>query len=68
MDWFVAASCRESDPDCGQQEAEPGQQAAEVVAGGGEHGVDRIAGLPGKAIAVHSVVGFGVASARRARC
>ncbi len=30
----------------------------------GAHGVDRIAGLPGKVIAVHSVVGFGVADDR----
>jgi hypothetical protein len=34
----------QSDPDRGEQKSEPCQEATEVVAGGGEHGIDRITG------------------------
>src|ERR1700716_179776 len=64
MAWFRAALCCECDPDCGQQNAEPGHEAAEVVASGGKHGVDGVAGLAGEVIAAHSVFGFGVADER----
>jgi superfamily I DNA/RNA helicase len=56
--------CCESDPDCGEQKTEPGQETAEIVAGGGKHGVDGIAGLAGEIVAAHSVFGFGMADDR----
>lgn len=54
----------ESGPDCGQQKTEPRQEAAEVVADGGKHDVDCIAGLAGKIVATHSVARFGMADER----
>ena len=39
-----------------QQKAEPADQAAEVVADGGEDGVDGVAACMGEVIAAHAVV------------
>lgn len=41
-----------------QRKSEPPEQQAEVVADGGEDGVDGVAAGMGEVIAVHSVVGF----------
>ena len=43
---------------------EPPQQAAEVVSGGGEDGVDGIAGAVGEEVPVHAVVGLAMADDR----
>jgi hypothetical protein len=45
MAWFRPALCCEGDPNYGQPKAEPRQQSAEIVADGGQDGVDGIAGL-----------------------
>ena len=47
-----------------QKHPEPGQQASEVVTGGGEHGVDGVSFGALEIIAVHAVVRFGVADHR----
>ena len=46
----------ESDQESEQQEPQPGDEAAEVVSGGGEHGVDGVAAGMGKVVAAHAVV------------
>ena len=48
-------------PDCGEQKSQPGEQAAEVVTGGGQHGVDGVALRMGEMVATHSVLGFEMA-------
>ena len=55
---------RERRPDRGQQESEPGQEAAEVVADSGEHGIACIAGQTGEMVAANSVFGLGMADDR----
>ncbi|GAN82278.1 hypothetical protein Aam_254_001 [Acidocella aminolytica 101 = DSM 11237] len=42
----------------GPKKCDPGEQAAEIIACGGEDGVHGIAGAPFEVVAVHSVVGF----------
>jgi len=54
----------ESGPEFGLQKTEPSHQAADIVAHGGEDGVDCIAGLAGEIVAAHSVAGFGMADER----
>ena len=44
-----------------QQKPEPADEAAEVVAGSGEDGVEGIALLVGTIIAAHAVLGFEMA-------
>ena len=44
-----------------QQKPEPADEAAEVVAGGGEDGVDGIAATVGEIVAAHAVLGFEMA-------
>src|SRR5947208_3029307 len=43
-----------------QKPREPAQEEAEVVAGGGEHGIDAIAVAPLQIIAAHTVLGLGM--------
>ena len=43
---------------------EPSEQQAEVVAGGGEHGVDRVADAAGEAIAFDQAVALEMADHR----
>ena len=50
--------------DYGQQESQPLEQAAEVVAGGGEDGVGGVAVGSGKIVSAHAVFGLGVADDR----
>jgi len=40
----------------GQKEGEPGEEPSEIVADGGEDGIDGITGAMGEVIAVHAVV------------
>ena len=47
-----------------QQKPQPCQQAAEIAAGGGEHGVDGVAVRSLEIISVHAVVGFRVTDDR----
>jgi hypothetical protein len=47
---------RESEQDSEQQESQPGDEAAEVVAHGGEYGVDGVAAGMGKVVAAHAVI------------
>src|SRR5207249_5474265 len=47
--------------DSEQQKPQPCEEAAKVVAGGGEHGVDGIAAGMGKVISAHAVVFLEVA-------
>jgi hypothetical protein len=42
--------------DCEQKEFQPGDEASEVVTGGGEHGVNGVAGGLGEVIAAHAVI------------
>jgi len=51
----------ESDEDLAQQKAEPADQAAEVVAGGGENGVGSVAPTVREIVAAHAVLGFEMA-------
>src|SRR3546814_17052945 len=44
--------------DIGAKKREPAEEQAEVVADGGEDGIDGIAGGMGEVIAIHPVVGF----------
>src|SRR6266513_3311553 len=44
-----------------QKPRQPAQEEAEVVAGGGEHGIDPIAVAPLQIIAAHAVLGLGMA-------
>lgn len=53
-----------SDTACEQQKAEPCQEAPKIVAHGGEHSVDGVAGRAGEVIAVHTVLVCGVADDR----
>jgi hypothetical protein len=43
-------------PDSEQQKPQPREEAAEVVAGGGEHGVDGVAACVGEVIAAYAVM------------
>lgn len=45
----------ESDQDSAQQESQPGDEAAEVVSGGGEYDIDSVAGGMGGIIAAQAV-------------
>lgn len=45
-----------SDQDSEQQKSQPRDEAAEVVTGGGEYGVDGVAGRVGEMIAPHAVI------------
>ena len=47
-------SCEESS----QQELEPFEQEMELITGGGQHGVNGIAGMVCKIIAAHAVLGL----------
>ena len=47
-------SCQESR----QQELQPSKQEMEVITGGGQHGVNGIAGMVCKIIAAHAVLGL----------
>src|SRR6202020_3074518 len=47
-----------------QPERQPGQQSPEVVSGGGEDGVDRVAGWAGEVGATHPMFALGVADDR----
>ena len=47
-----------------QKNPEPCQQAPEVIAGGGKHGVDGVSLAVGQEVPVHSVVFFAVADDR----
>jgi hypothetical protein len=51
----------ERNQDSEQQKPQPCEEAAKVVAGGGEHGVDGLAAGMGKVIAAHAVVFLEVA-------
>jgi hypothetical protein len=55
LSWAAKPSAQESE----QQKPQPREEAAKVVAGGGEHGVDGVAA--GEVIAAHAVVFFEVA-------
>ena len=55
---------RHREHECEQRERQPGQQPPEVVAGGGEDGVDRVALLACEVIAAHPMLAFGVADDR----
>ena len=51
-------SCQEQ----GAQKLEPGEEQIEIVADGGEHGVDGIAAGMGEVVSVHAVLVFGMAN------
>ena len=55
---------KESDEDAAQQEPEPSDQAAEVVADGGEDGVGGVAPTVPEIVAAHAVLGFEMADDR----
>jgi hypothetical protein len=55
-DQFELGSYTERDQDSEQQKSQPGEKATEVVAGGGEHGVDGVAACMGEVIAAHAGV------------
>ncbi len=59
----MAGLCQ-SDPDRGEQKSEPCQEASEVIAGGGEHGIDRVSGASGEIVSAHPMFGFGMADDR----
>ena len=55
----------EERPDEGAQKPfQPAQEEGEVVAGGGEHGIDAVALAPFEIIASHAVLGFDMADDR----
>ena len=51
----------EQDQQSEQQEPQPGEEETEVITGGGEHGVDGVAGGMRQVIAVHAVLGLEMA-------
>jgi hypothetical protein len=55
------AECVEEE---GAEKREPGEQAPEVVSGGGENGVGGVALCVGEEVAAHSVVGLQMADDR----
>ena len=61
LDWIDQRFGEESAEDLAQQQAEPADQAAEVVAGGGEDGVGGVAPTVPEIVAAHSVLGFEMA-------
>jgi len=60
----VRSRCEERLEQSTQKPRQPAQQEAEVVAGGGEHGIDAVAGTALQIIAAHAVLGLGVTDDR----
>jgi len=60
----VRDCCEERLEEGAQKPRQPAQEEAEVVAGGGEHGIDAIAVAPLQIIATHTVLGLGMARDR----
>ena len=58
----LAAAMSRRSPDA-QKDRQPGQQSAEVIAGGGEDGVGGVAGGVGEVVATHAVLGLEMADA-----
>ena len=54
----------DGDQEWGQQESQPGYQPPEVVSGGGQDSVDRVAGRASEVVAAHPMFAFGVADDR----
>jgi hypothetical protein len=52
--------------DCGQQTRQPCKEWSEVIAGGGERGVDCVSRRMGEVISAHAMVGFEMTDRRRA--
>src|SRR3979411_2163209 len=59
--WSRLKRCHESGEYMAQQKPEPADQAAEVVAGGGEDGVGSVAPTGPEIVAAHAVLGFEMA-------
>ena len=57
-------SAAEQDEDLGQQKLQPSDQAAEVVADGGEDGIGGVALAVPEVIAAHAMLGFEMADDR----
>ena len=56
----------ESTQDAQPQKAEPPDEEAEVVSGGGQDGVDCVADRMGEIVAAHAMLGLEMADKRRA--
>ena len=56
-DFTIGTGWRERLDEGPQESRQPAQEEAEIVAGGGEHGVDAVAVARFEVIAVHAVLG-----------
>jgi hypothetical protein len=59
--WSGPKRCHEGEEHVAQQKPEPADQAAEIVAGGGEDGVGSIAPTEPEIVSAHAVLGFEMA-------
>src|SRR5437763_3078104 len=61
---WIRERCEERLEQGAQKPSQPAQEEAEVVAGGGEHGIDAVAVASLEIIAAHSVLGLDMADDR----